>query len=495
MQENRSFDHYFGTPAGVRGFDDPMAMKLPNGDPVFRQPDPENPRGYLMPLYLDTHRTSAQQIPSTHHSWKVQHVAWNHARMDNWVSAHRKVEVTNGPYTMGHDRRADIPFQFALAEAFTICDAHHCSMLGPTWPNRMCWMTGTIDPDGEHGGPILSNRMAAGGFTWTTYAERLEAAGVSWKVHPRQDNYGTNVLAYFKQFREAPTRSPLHHKGMVRGPEGQFEDDARNDRLPAVSWILPTTMQSEHPDYTPVDGAAFIASKIETIAADPEVWAKTVFILNNDDGLFDHVTPPTPAAGTPHEFVQGLPAGGGFRVPAIVVSRWTAGGWVCSQAFDHASVLQFLARFTGVKESNISAWRRETFGDLTAAFRFDGPKAAAPALPDAHAELAVVREEAAGLPKPTLPDAERSAPTQEQGTRKRAGSGSALARRHTHPMPRTHRSKPVVQIGAGWPTFAAAATHTVIRGQSLLDSLLRPRLALRTSPLQRRHLCCAFVLR
>ena len=402
MQENRSFDHYFGTLAGVRGFDDPMAMKLPNGDPVFRQPDPENPKGYLLPFHLDTHRTSAQVIPSTNHSWKVQHEAWNHGRMDNWVSAHRKAEGANGPYTMGHYRRADIPFHFALAEAFTICDAYHCSMLGPTWPNRMYWMTGTIDPDGERGGPIISNKMPSGGFTWTTYAERLEAAGV---------------------FREAPTDSPLHRKGLVRGPAGQFEDDARNDRLPAVSWILPTSTQSEHPDYTPAEGAAFIASKIEAIAANPEVWAKTVFILNYDenDGLFDHVAPPTPAAGTPHEFVQGVPVGGGFRVPAIIVSPWTAGGWVCSQAFDHTSVLQFLELFTGVKESNISAWRRETFGDLTVAFRFDDPKATAPDLPDAQTELAAGREETPRLPKPMLPSAEQSAPMQDRGTRKRAG--------------------------------------------------------------------------
>lgn len=423
MQENRSFDHYFGTLAGVRGFDDPTAMRLPNGNSVFLQPDPKNPSGHLLPFHLDTRRTSAQKIPSTDHSWEVQHEAWNHGRMDNWVPAHRKADGANGPYTMGYYQRADIPFHFALAEAFTICDAYHCSMLGPTWPNRMYWMTGTIDPDGEHGGPVTSNEMPPGGFTWTTYAERLEAAGVSWKVYQQQDNYGTNVLEYFKQFRDAPTDSPLHRKGMVRGPEGQFEKDAYNDRLPAVSWIMPTPTQSEHPDYTPADGAAFIASKIEALAANPKVWEKTVFILTYDenDGLFDHVAPPTPPTGTPHEFVRGAPVGAGFRVPAIIVSPWTAGGWVCSQAFDHTSVLRFLEQFTGVKESNISAWRRETFGDLTAVFRFDDRKAGSPALPDAHAERAAVRKASATLPKPALPGSKQSAPGQEKGMRKRVG--------------------------------------------------------------------------
>ena len=159
---------------------------------------------------------------------------------------------------------------------------------------------------------------------------------------------------------------------MGASPEGQFEYDAINDRLPAVSWIIPTSTQSEHPDYMPAAGAAFVASKIDAIAANPEVWAKTAFILNYDenDGIFDHVAPPVPPPGTPHEFVEGVPIGAGFRVPCIIVSPWTAGGWVCSQPFDHTSVLQFLEKFTGVREPNISDWRRKTFGDLTSAFRF-----------------------------------------------------------------------------------------------------------------------------
>ena len=426
MQENRSFDHYFGTLAGVRGFDDPGAMQLQGrhaGKSVFQQPDPQNPDGYLLPFHLDTHSTSAQKIPSTNHGWKVQHEAWNGGRMDNWVSAHRKAEGDNGPYTMGYYRRADIPFHFALAEAFTVCDAYHCSMLGPTWPNRMYWMTGTIDPEGRHGGPMISNQAPPGGFTWTTYAERLEAAGVSWKVYQQQDNYGTNVLERFKQFREAAPDTPLRQRGLVRGTANQFEEDARNDRLPAVSWILPTSFQSEHPEFTPAEGAAFIASKIEAIAANPEVWAKTVFILSYDenDGLFDHVAPPVPAPGTPHEFVDGTPIGAGFRVPAIIVSPWTAGGWVCSENFDHTSVLRFLELFTGVEEPNISAWRRETFGDMTAAFRFDAGVVRPPALPDAQVALVAAREEMGALPKPTLPQANQASPAQEVGGRKRLG--------------------------------------------------------------------------
>jgi phospholipase C len=422
MQENRSFDHYFGTLAGVRGFDDPNALTLSTGRSAFYQPDVKNPNGYLLPFHLDTRASSAQKIPSTSHAWEVQHEAWNGGKMDQWLAAHRKADGDHGPYCMGYYTRADIPFQFALAEAFTLCDAYHCSVLGPTWPNRMMWMTGTIDPDGKNRGPIIKNKTTPpGGYTWTTYAERLESAGVSWKVYQQEDNYACNVLEEFKVFQNAPKNSPLYLKGMVRGAEGQFEYDAINDKLPTVSWIIPTSTQSEHPDYMPADGAAFVAGKLDAIAANPDVWAKTAFILNYDenDGIFDHVPPPVPPSGTPNEFIDKLPVGAGFRVPCIIVSPWTAGGYVCSQLFDHTSVLQFLEQFTGVRETNISDWRRATFGDLSAAFRFNDVTKKPPDLPDTTGPATLAKYEADKLPKPVLPSAEQQAPQQEKGHRRR----------------------------------------------------------------------------
>jgi phospholipase C len=429
MQENRSFDHYFGTMAGVRGFDDPNALKLPNGKSVFYQPDPDNPRGYLLPFHLDTRTTSAQKIPSTNHSWRVQHDSWNEGKMDNWLPAHRKAEGNKAPFVMGYHTREDIPFQFALAESFTICDAYHCSVMGPTWPNRMYWMTGTIDPEGQHGGPLLRNKTVEGGFRWRTYAERLEKAGVSWKIYNQasshdNENYPFNVLQHFAAFKQARPGSPLYQKARYLDPPDQFEQDVKNDRLAAVSWIMPTSTESEHPDHMPAAGAAFVARKLDALASNPTVWAKTVFILNYDenDGLFDHVAPVVPPPGTAHEFVDGMPIGAGFRVPCIIVSPWTAGGWVCSELFDHTSILRFLEKFTGVKEHNISDWRRSTFGDLVSAFRFDGHRAEPPKLPDAFDVLNRAKYEVESLPKPTLPGGEQEHPFQEKGERKNTRS-------------------------------------------------------------------------
>jgi phospholipase C len=418
MQENRSFDHYFGTLSGVAGFDDPRAIRLSTGRNVFYQPDPVNPAGYLLPFHLDTHSTSAQSIPSTGHAYAVQHAAWNGGRMNNWLPAHRASDGANGPYTMGYYARSDIPFHYALADAFTICDAYYCSVQGPTWPNRLYWQTGTIDPSGKRGGPITANVLPNGPYTWTTYAERLETAGVSWNVY--QDASGLasfNMLPHFRKFQDAATTSPLSRKGLQPQPDGQFEYDALHDRLPTVSWIMTSGLASEHPTFSPAAGATFIASKIAAIAANPDVWKKTVFILNYDenDGLFDHVVPPTPPPNTVDEYALGLPIGAGFRVPCIIISPWTAGGWVASSPFDHTSVLQFLERLTGVGEPNISAWRRSSFGDLTSVFR-RGQPAVSPVLPDTQSAFNLASYEVAHLPKPTLTGSQIR-PHQERGNR------------------------------------------------------------------------------
>lgn len=416
MQENRSFDHMFGTLGGVRGFGDPSAITLSTGRSVFYQPDPSNPDGYLLPWHLDTRTTSSQAIPSTSHAWTVQHSAWDGGRMDNWLPAHLAADgAAHGPYTMGYYERQDIPFHFALAESFTLCDGYHCSLLGPTWPNRLYLMSASVDPAGTNGGPIISNVIPSP-YTWSTYPERLEAAGVSWRLYQEEDDYGTNVLEFFKQYQDAAPGSGLYEKALTIAPYGQFENDARDGNLPTVSWIVPTSYQSEHPAYTPAASANYLSTKLEAIASNRELWESTVVIVNYDenDGLFDHVPPPVPPAGTPGEFIDGLPIGGGIRVPCFIISPWTVGGWVAGETFDHTSVLQFLEKVTGVDEPNITAWRRQTFGDLTSAFGFSPAARPFPPLPATIGQFWQSEYEITNLPAATIPGANQTPPVQEK---------------------------------------------------------------------------------
>jgi len=415
MQENRSFDHYFGAMPGVRGFADPAVPRS-----LFYQADPDNPGKYLLPFHTDTTSTSAQALPSNSHSWGPQHQSWDNGAMDGFVTAHLAADGLAGQYTMAYFQRNDIPFHWALADAFTICDGYHCSMLGPTWPNRLFLMTGTVDPQGGSGGPVYSNYVPSEGYSWKTYPELLSAAGVSWKLYQENDNYGLNVLEYFHRYQAATTSSPLYQNAMRFYQAGQFEYDAYHDRLPTVSWILPTSYQSEHPDYMPAAGADFVASKVNAIAANPDVWAKTVFILvyDENDGLFDHVNPPTAPAGTRGEYITvdgvSAPIGLGFRVPCIIVSPWTVGGFVCHDTFDHTSVLQLLEQVTGVSNPNISAWRRQTTGDLTAALgAFPGRRF--PRLHGTTAALELAEQQVQKFALPPIPGASQPFPVQPPG--------------------------------------------------------------------------------
>jgi phospholipase C len=417
MQENRSFDHYFGTLQGVRGFGDRAALMRNGGPSVFKQ---QGVLGTYYPFHMDTAKTSAQCVVDLDHSWVTQHWAVNGGRMDLWIDA-------KTPMTMGGYNRADIPFHFALADAFTICDQYFSSIQGPTNPNRLYLWTGMIDPHGTGGGPVTDNSEA--GYSWTTYPERLQSAGVSWKVYQKVgDNYDDNALAWFKQYQSAPAGSPLHDRGMSSVPAltgdtvadiaAAIRADVLGGTLPQVSWIVAPESSSEHPSYSPAAGADMINQVLEALTADPAVWASTVLFVNYDenDGFFDHAVPPLPPAGTPDEFVSGLPIGLGVRVPMTVVSPWSRGGNVCSQVFDHTSVIRFIETWTGVREPNISAWRRQVCGDLTGALDFTSSSVSVPGMPDTATLAQQAAHECSHLPPP-LPQSKSAPPPQEPGPR------------------------------------------------------------------------------
>jgi phospholipase C len=176
----------------------------------------------------------------------------------------------------------------------------------------------------------------------------------------------------------------------------------------------------------PAAGADYVASKVNAIAANPDVWAKTVFILTYDenDGFFDHVAPPTAPAGTAGEYITTSaatksapgPIGLGFRVPCIIVSPWTVGGFVCHDTFDHTSVIQLIEQVTGVVNPNITAWRRQTAGDLTAALG-KAPFGRFPRLPDTKAQLERAEREVVDFQLPPFPGTNQTPPVQGAGSK------------------------------------------------------------------------------
>jgi phospholipase C len=447
MQENRSLDHYFGTMRGVRGYGDRAALRFRNGRTVFEQPDPNRPDGgVLLPWYANTSRMDSQDLTGNDHSWDGAHEQWALGRNTGFANS------GHGDSSMAFFTDHDVPFHRALAAAFTLCDHYFCSVKGPTSSNRVMHWTGTIDPNGTAGGPAIRDEQDYTPiYRWTTYPERLQQAGISWQVFANDEvgdkfgkdswvgDFGDNPLWLFQAYhdalassdasvRELATRASLRtqwkpNSGLGRDVThvlAQFLAAVASDTLPAVSWIVAPYAYSEHPAARPVDGAAYVQTVLKAIWAKPEVWAKTVVLLNYDehDGFFDHVIPPTAPVGTADEYVNDQPVGLGPRVPMTVVSPWSRGGWINSEVFDHTSVLRFLELWTGVREPNISAWRRRMCGDLTSCFDLTRADLTLPTLPDTAALRKKADQRDSKLPIPSAPPpGHQRMPVQEPGSR------------------------------------------------------------------------------
>ena len=491
MQENRSFDHYFGTLRGVRGFGDRNPLRRRAGESILHQASKADED--VLPFSLREAAAAAgrpstdiQYLSALPHGFTDATGAWAQGWCDAWIP-------NKGEGSMTYYDRRDIALQYELADTFTILDAYHCSANGSTNPNRNYFFSGTTG-DEPTGGRAVTNAAYDknhAGYDWTTYPERLEAAGVSWQIYQEWDNFTDNAVEYFKPFKAIGTKvlapvdggyrtteefyESLHDKSpqeqerllgqleqgrktlsaaerslfdraMFRSRPGtllkRIQDDIANDVLPQVVWVVPTAAMSEHPaSSTPVGSANLIYDLLDIVASDLDTWSSTATFINFDenDGYFDHVPPPVaprPASGSSDDWYDGRPIGFGPRVPMTVVSPWTIGGYVDSTVADHTSVLRFLEQWTGVKEPNISAWRRSVAGDLTSAFDF------------AKAGQPPALTEPGAIPSPIdrwqpKPPAEQAIPEQESGRKparrspyassvsvKPAGSGVTVAIRN-----------------------------------------------------------------
>jgi phospholipase C len=325
MMENRSFDHYFG------------ALRLVEGRPVngldarFANPRPDGTPVPVFPMDL-------RCVHDPAHSWTAGRAQVNGGLNDGFVREHSRVAMRDGfpieaaDQVMGYHDRGDLPLFYALADEFVLCDQWHCSVLGPTWPNR--FFLHSAQSGGRMGNAFPEDPE---GFKWPTVYDRLDQAGIEWATY-----YGDlSFLLLFKNLREQPTRFR---------PFEQFLDDARSGRLPAVCHVEPTyfgnAANDDHPPHDLLRGQVFLSTVLRAIADGPQ-WARTLVLITYDEhgGFFDHVPPP---------MVDDERAADGFgqlgvRVPGLVVSPWARRAAVSSMLHEHSSVPAFLAWLHGLE--------------------------------------------------------------------------------------------------------------------------------------------------
>lgn len=410
MQENRAFDHYFGTMAGVRGFADPNVALTSEGIPVWYQKVDStlsNKTTALLPFYLNeaggNFTKATQCMTAGSNGWTANHIALNNGSNNLWA-------LDNTPQSIGYFKRQDISTHFAIAEAFTVGDMYAQSMIASTDPNRIFWASGSANIPGgpqspDQGGPSVDNNETPGcdptgvscfPVKWSTFPEHLEAANISWQVYQDTDNFDDNPLAWFEQFQQAPTDSPLAKKGLSFIGIDSFLAAAANGTLPAVSYIIGAMELSEHPPWQPQDGG-FIQAQIVNAVINSPKYNSTALIISYDEtgGWADHVIPTTSPFNTSGEWMPTDPfepgttavvAGPGFRLPFYVISPWTRGGNVYTAHSDHTSQIMFLeqwlaAKGTPVKTPEINFWRRENMDNLVKMFNFANPDFSNPNIP------------------------------------------------------------------------------------------------------------------
>jgi phospholipase C len=364
MQENRSFDSYFGQLhfEGQPGVDP---------EPNTGNPDPTNP---LNPPIKPFHKTTYCETADLNHSWQGTHLEWNNGLMNGFTAQNVDPTDPNGSRTMGWYDRSDLPFYYALANTFGIGNRYFASVLGPTFPNRFYLYAGTSF------GHIANDIPPPGGYTQPTILRELTNAGISWKV-------------YYNEVPFAGLFSDFEQHADHGFPISQYYLDAQTGNLPQVAFVDPifegsaNTENDEHPSSNIQVGEQFVSQVVNGLMTSPN-WHDSAMFLTYDEhgGFYDHVA--SPAAPAPDNIPP--PAGSGpwlfnnygIRVPAMVISPYSRPHFVSQTVNDHTSILRFIElRFGLAALTN----RDAQANPMLEFFNFTGPPAFAtpPSLPAA----------------------------------------------------------------------------------------------------------------
>src|SRR5579883_1020725 len=303
-QENRSFDHYFGYYPRAGRFGVPANYSQPDGN-----------GGTVTP-----HHNFFPITGDNSHTWQDIHKEWDNGKMDGFYT-------TDGSNALGYYDGSDLPYYYALANAFTLCGNYFCSLLGPSNPNRFYLMSGTC-------GGNTTNNGDRGSFDWPTIADLLDQYHISWKCYNLGLGTGTsledfNILVYFKKWQ---------NDARLMFTEDDYQNDLANGTLPQVSFLITEALISEHPPADIQMGQHKMADVINALIGSSS-WQSSVLFFTYDEGggFFDHVAPPQVDA-------YGL----GIRVPTVVVSPYARRGYVSGQLYEHSSILKFIERRFGL---------------------------------------------------------------------------------------------------------------------------------------------------
>lgn len=394
--------------AGVRGFNDANMQINGNRTVLQQQSDQPSKADTVSPWYINylggKWPLASQCMSAGSNGWAANHQAYAHGVNDRWA-------LDQNPYALGFYKKNDLPIHWALAEGWVVGDMYQESIMSSTNPNRAMWASGSINVPGgpqtpdQGGNPYIDNNETpgceSGGINcyplkWKTTGEIYEEQGVSWSVFQDADNFDDNPLAWFGQYQKAPKGSALYNKGMAGQTLQAFYDRAANGTLPAVSFIVGPTQLSEHPPYSPNDGAWLQRQIAQAVISSPK-YSKTALIVSYDEtgGWYDHLAPFHSPENTAAEWIQdpysgqgNTFVGPGFRVPFYIVSPFTRKGGVYTEHTDHTSQIKFVEKWQAAKGKNvvtpeIPAWRRSAMGDLVGAFDFENPDFSVPTLPNA----------------------------------------------------------------------------------------------------------------
>jgi phospholipase C len=317
--ENRSYDHYFGARGLLEG--------LPGDGLTAAMSNPGRAGGDVPIFAIGAGDAVCDLDPP--HEWDPSHAQVNGGAMDGFVRAYQsRHDNDNLDDVMGYLTRAHLPVSWALADAYTSCDRWFSSVLGPTWPNRMFWHTGT-----SRG--IKDNSLPDGGFNWPSIYHRLVAREIEYAYYygdvpviaVGNDDIPGNIDRIFRM-------------------EDFFQHAARGTLAPVVYIDPAFSANDDHPPHHTKLGQQLIASIYTALATSPQ-WKNCLFVVTYDEhgGYFDHVAPP---AGAAEEHVDLGFDQLGVRVPAMVIGPYVKQGAVVSTAYDHTSMLKHLENMFGL---------------------------------------------------------------------------------------------------------------------------------------------------